>query len=154
MALISSTPTTERTKGDYQTLRLSWVKALLVVSITERFSVHFPCWLTPGTPITQVSPSRDSNDDNIEVKGYLFNLFKSVPLVVKQTFEKALYIDPEEDRLRPHIEEQARLVCARIGKAQFGVWYRPSNSPSPRRTFSVEHERNFLSNFVGYTYST
>ncbi|KAF8489642.1 hypothetical protein F5888DRAFT_1808663 [Russula emetica] len=47
-----------------------------------------------------------SSDHNIEVKGQLlkiFNLFKSVPLDVKQTLENALYIDPERDRLRSQI---------------------------------------------------
>jgi len=91
----------------------------------------------------------------IELKGrYLkvFNLHNSVPLDVKQTLEKALYIDPEKDRLRSQIEEQARLVRARIAKVQFGVWYKPSDSPSPRRTFSIEHERDFLSNSAAYVY--
>ena len=92
--------------------------------------------------------SRESRDNNIEVKGYplrIFNLFKAVPFDVKQMLEKALYIDPEKDRLRSQIEEQARLVHAPIAKIQFGVWYRPSGSPSSSRTFSIEHERDLLS---------
>jgi RNA-dependent RNA polymerase len=96
--------------------------------------------------------SRDSSDHNIEVKGQplkIFNLFKSVPLDVKQTLEKALYIDPEQDWLRSQIEEQTR-PGARIAKVQFGIWYRPSDSPSPRRAFSIEHERDFLSNSAAY----
>ena len=55
--------------------------------------------------------SRDSSDHNIEVKGQplkIFNLFKSLPLDVKQTLENALYINPERDRLRSQIEEQTR----------------------------------------------
>ncbi len=87
--------------------------------------------------------SRASTDHNIEVKGSplrIFNLFNTVHLNVKQTLEKALYIDPERDRQRSQIEEQARLVRARIAKLQFGVWYRPSDSPGPRRAFSIEHE--------------
>jgi RNA-dependent RNA polymerase len=99
--------------------------------------------------------SRASTDHNIEVKGSplrIFNLFNTVPLNVKQTLEKALYIDPERDRQRSQIEEQARLVRARIAKLQFGVWYRPSDSPSPRRAFSIEHERDFLSNSAAYIY--
>jgi RNA-dependent RNA polymerase len=99
--------------------------------------------------------NRESSDHNIEVNGHylkIFNLFKTVPQDVKQTLEKALYIDPERDRLRSQIEEQARLVRARIAKVQFGVWYRPSDSPSPRRTFSIEHERDFLSNSAAYVY--
>jgi hypothetical protein len=99
--------------------------------------------------------SRKSRDNYIEVKGdpvRIFNLFKSVPMDVKQTLEKALYIDPEKDRLRSQIEEQVQLVRARIAKVQFGVWYRPSDTPSPRRTFSIEHEREFLSNSAAYIY--
>jgi hypothetical protein len=97
--------------------------------------------------------SRESRDNNIKVKGdpiKIFNLFNSVLPDVKQTLEKALYIDPERDRQRSQIEEAARLVRARISKVQFGVWYRPSDSPSPRRAFSVEHERDFLSNSEAY----
>ena len=99
--------------------------------------------------------SWDSSDHNIEVKGQplkIFNLFKPVPLEVKQTIEKALYIDPEKDRLRSQIEEQARLARAQIAKVQFGVWYQPSDSPSPRRAFSIEHERDFLFNSAAYIY--
>jgi RNA-dependent RNA polymerase len=99
--------------------------------------------------------SRESRDHNIEVKGdplRIFNLFNTVPLDVKQTLEKALYIDPEKDRLRSQIEEQAQLFRARIAKVQFGVWYRPSDSPSPRRTFSIEHERDFISKSAAYIY--
>jgi RNA-dependent RNA polymerase len=97
--------------------------------------------------------SRESRDHNIEVKGDLlrvFNLFNTVPLDVKQTLEKGLYVDPEKDRLRSQIEQQAQLVRARIAKVQFGVWYRPSDSPSSRRAFSIEHERDFLSNSAAY----
>jgi RNA-dependent RNA polymerase len=99
--------------------------------------------------------SRESSDHYIEVKGdplKIFNLYNSVPLNVKQTLEKALYVDPERDRLRSQIEEEAGLARARIAKVQFGVWYRPSDSPSPRRTFSIEHERDFLSNSAAYIY--
>jgi RNA-dependent RNA polymerase len=99
--------------------------------------------------------SRESRDNNIKVKGdpiKIFNLFNSVLPDVKQTLEKALYIDPERDRQRSQIEEAARLVRARISKVQFGVWYRPSDSPSPRRTFSIEHERDFMSNSAAYVY--
>jgi RNA-dependent RNA polymerase len=99
--------------------------------------------------------SRASTDHYIEVKGSplrIFNLFNTVPFDVKQTLDKALYIDPERDRQRSQIEEQARLVRARIAKVQFGVWYRPSDSPSPRRAFSIEHEREFLSKSAAYIY--
>jgi len=99
---------------------------------------------------------------NWELRGHLielkkhhlkvFNLHNSVPLGVRQTLEKALYVEAEKDRLRSEIEEQVGRVRARIAKVQFGVWYRPSDSPSPRRTFSIEHERDFLSNSAAYIY--
>lgn len=99
--------------------------------------------------------SRESRDNYIEIKGEpirIFNLFKSVPQDVKQTLEKAMYVDPERDRLRSQIEEQSQLVRARIAKVQFGVWYRPSDTPRPRRTFSIEHERDFIANSAAYIY--
>jgi hypothetical protein len=108
-----------------------------------------------GHRLLKWSRDWDSLDHYIEVKGEplkIFNLFNTVPFEVKQTLEKALYIDPERDRLRAQIEEQAREVRARVAKVQFGVWYRPSDSPSPRRTFSIEHEREFLSNSAAYVY--
>ncbi len=99
---------------------------------------------------------RETKDNYIEVKGdpvKIFKLYDSVvPQDVKQTLEKALYVDPEKDKLRSQIEEEARMVRARISKVQFGVWYRPSDSSSPRRTFSIEHERDFLSHSAAYIY--
>lgn len=98
---------------------------------------------------------RASDDHNIEVNGSplrIFNLHNTVPLDVKQTLEKALFIDPERDRQRTQIEEKARLVRLRIAKIQFGVWYRPSDSPGSRRAFSIEHEREFLSKSAAYVY--
>ena len=97
--------------------------------------------------------NRESRDHNIEVKGEplrIFNLHTTVPPDVKKTLEKALYIDPERDRQRSQIEEKARLVHARIAKIQFGVWYRPEGSTSPRRTFSIEHEREFITKSAAY----
>jgi RNA-dependent RNA polymerase len=100
--------------------------------------------------------NRESRDHHyIEVKGEplrIFNLFNTVPLDVKQTLEKALYIEPEQDRLRSRIEDEARQFRARIAKLQFGVWFRPPDSPSTRRTFSIEHERDFLSRSAAYVY--
>ncbi len=99
--------------------------------------------------------SRASRDNCIEVKDSrlkIFNLHKTVPLDVKQTLEKALYIDPEQDRLRSQIEEEVHSVRSRIAKVQFGVWYRPSDSPSPRRSFSIEYERDFLAKSAAYIY--
>ena len=92
-------------------------------------------------------------DNNIMVKGHplrAFNLHNTVPLDVRQRLEKALYIDPEQERQRHQIEHQAKLVRPRIAKVQFGVWYKPSNSRGKRRAFSVEYERDFLSNSAAY----
>jgi len=98
--------------------------------------------------------SRESRDVNyVEVKGSrlkIFNLFNTIPLDVKQKLEKALYIDPEQDRLRSQIEAEVHSVRSRIAKVQFGVWYRPSDSPSPRRSFSIEYERDFLAKSAAY----
>ncbi|KAI0253578.1 RdRP-domain-containing protein [Lactifluus subvellereus] len=97
---------------------------------------------------------RDSKKNNIVVHGRalkVFNAHRKVPLDVKETLEKALYIDPEQDKRRTQMEEQARLVRLRIAQVQFGVWYRPSDSvASQRRTFSVEYEREFLSTSAAY----
>jgi RNA-dependent RNA polymerase len=95
----------------------------------------------------------ESEDSGIIVKGRrlkAFNLFKTVPLDVRHRLEKALYIDPEQERQRYQIEYQAKLVRPRIAKVQFGVWYKPSNSRGKRRAFSVEYERDFLSNSAAY----
>ena len=97
--------------------------------------------------------NRESEHNNIVVKGcrlQVFNLFKVVPLDVKQILEKGLYVDPELDRLRSQINEQTRLVRLKIAKVQFGVWHKQSNSHGQRRAFSVEYERNFLLNSAAY----
>ncbi|KAI0253552.1 RdRP-domain-containing protein [Lactifluus subvellereus] len=97
---------------------------------------------------------RESDKNNIVVHGRalkVLNAHRKLPLDVKETLEKALYIDPEEDKRRTQIEEQARLVRLRIAQVQFGVWYRPSDSvASQARTFSVEYEREFLSTSAAY----
>ena len=97
--------------------------------------------------------NRESEENSIVVKGRRLKIFKTynnVPPDVKQTLDKALYIDPEQDKLRSQIEEQSRLVRLRIDRVQFGVWYKPSGSHGQRRSFSVEHEREFLSNSAAY----
>jgi RNA-dependent RNA polymerase len=97
---------------------------------------------------------KSGQKNNIVVHGRalkVFNAHRQVPLDVKETLEKALYIGPEQDKRRTQMEEQARLVRLRIAQVQFGVWYRPSDSvTSQRRTFSVEYEREFLSTSAAY----
>ena len=99
--------------------------------------------------------NRESEENSIVVKGRRLKIFKTynnVPPDVKQTLEKALYIDPEQDKLRSQIEEQSKLVRLRIARVQFGVWYKSSDPHGQRRRFSVEHEREFLSNSAAYIY--
>jgi hypothetical protein len=69
---------------------------------------------------------------------------------VRQVLEKALYIDPDQERFRGQIEESAQRVRPRIAVIQFGVWYKPSDSPGQGRSFSVEYEREFLRNSAAY----
>jgi hypothetical protein len=54
------------------------------------------------------------------VKGRPLNLFNTVHWDVKLILEMALYINPEQDRLRSHIEKQARLVRLRVGESS--IW--------------------------------
>ena len=97
--------------------------------------------------------NRESEENSIVVKGRRLKIFRTyddVPPDVKQTLEKVLYIDPERDKLRSQIEEQSKLVRLRIARVQFGVWYKSSDPDGKRRRFSVEHEREFLSNSAAY----
>jgi hypothetical protein len=149
MAPISTTPTTERIKVEYRILKSSWAEAPLVISITERLP-------SVGSKLGHrlIRWNRESEENNIVVNGHplkVFN-FNTVPLDVnlKLRLEKALYIDPDWDRLRSQLEQLVRLVRSRIAKVQIGVWYKPSNSRGQRRTFSVEYERDFLSNSAAY----
>ncbi|KAI0306234.1 RNA dependent RNA polymerase-domain-containing protein [Multifurca ochricompacta] len=72
----------------------------------------------------------------------LFDAHSKVPLEVKQKLEKVPYINPRKEKLRKEIEDEAR---------QFGVWYtHPDTPPNQGRTFSVEHECEFLSQSAAY----
>jgi RNA-dependent RNA polymerase len=84
--------------------------------------------------------------------GGLFKTYNTVPPDVKQVLEKALYINPDQDKRRTQIEDRAREVRLRIAKVQFGVWYNPPNSPGSGRSFSVEYERDFLRKSAAYLY--
>ena len=96
---------------------------------------------------------RESEEHRIVVKGRPLKLFRSdnhVPPDVKQVLEKALYIDPEQDKRRTQIEDHAHSVHLRIAKVQFGVWYKPSDFPGVGRSFSIEYEREFIGQSVAY----
>jgi RNA-dependent RNA polymerase len=96
---------------------------------------------------------RESDEHRIVVNERPLRLFKTdniVPLDVKQVLEKALYIDPEKDKLRTQREDRAHQVRLRIAKVQLGVWYKSSNSPDSGRSFSVEYERDFLRHSAAY----
>ena len=75
-----------------------------------------------------------------------------VPSDVKQVLEKALYVDPDKDKLRTQTEDRAHEVRLRIAIVQFGVWYKASNSPGTGRSFSIEYERNFLDQSAAYLF--
>ncbi len=96
---------------------------------------------------------RESDEHRIVVNECPLRLFRTnnmVPLDVKQVLEKALYIDPEKDKIRTRIEDRAHQVRLRIAKVQLGVWYKSSNSPDSGRSFSVEYERDFLRHSAAY----
>jgi len=60
--------------------------------------------------------------------------------------EKALYVEPDQDRLHTQKKDYASQVRLRIAKLQFGVWFKGANdSQTKGRAFSIEHEREFLS---------
>jgi RNA-dependent RNA polymerase len=97
----------------------------------------------------------DSDKHRIVVHGRTLRIYKTYERVsrdVEQVLEKAFYIDPDQDKIRTLIEERAHQVHLRIAKVQFGVWYRPTISPTSNagRSFSVEYERDFLCNSAAY----
>jgi len=97
----------------------------------------------------------DSEENGIVVNGEalrIFNGHRGVSKNVEKIIEKALYIDPDQDKLRKQIEDKAREVRLRIAKLQFGVWYKPSNSPGKGRSFSIEYERDFIQKSAAYVY--
>ncbi|KAI0253582.1 RNA dependent RNA polymerase-domain-containing protein [Lactifluus subvellereus] len=96
----------------------------------------------------------DSPENKIIIKNRalrLFNAYREVPPDVAYRLEKALYIEPRKEKLRKELEDKARQVRLRIAKIQFGVWYTPSDSSTNQgRSFSVEHEREYLSQSAAY----
>ncbi|KAI9449720.1 RdRP-domain-containing protein [Lactarius psammicola] len=94
---------------------------------------------------------RESDDHNIVVCGRslrIFNANRKVPPEVKQTLEKARYIDPDQDKLHTQKKDYASQVRLRVANIQFGVWYREPNNQ--RRAFSTEYEREFLRHSAAY----
>ena len=81
----------------------------------------------------------------------LFNAHKGVPFDVKQTLEKALYIDADHDRKHEQKKDYCSQIYPRVAKIQIGVWYREPNAlQTPRRAFSIEYEREFLRQSAAY----
>jgi len=98
---------------------------------------------------------RQSEKHRIVVNGRPLRLFRSdnhVRSDVKQVLEKALYVDPDQDKLRTQTEDCAHAVRLRIAIVQFGIWYKESYSPGTGRSFSVEYERNFLNHSAAYLF--
>ncbi|KAI9446027.1 RdRP-domain-containing protein [Lactarius indigo] len=116
-----------------------------------------------GTAILRVSAklglrllrwNRESDDHNIVVCGRplrIFNAYQKAPYDVKQTLEKALYIDPDQDKRHTQKKDYASQICLRIANIQIGVWYKESSAPqNQRRAFSTEYEREFLRQSAAY----
>jgi hypothetical protein len=98
----------------------------------------------------------DSRENVIIVKDralLLFDEFGEVPPEVVYRLEKALYVDPRKEQRRRRLEDTAREVRLRIAKVQFGVWCTvPDPLPKQGRSFSVEYEREYLSQSAAYIY--
>jgi RNA-dependent RNA polymerase len=99
---------------------------------------------------------RDSASNKILVKGRALRLFRTprkVSPLVKQRLDKAFYIGPENEKKRKIIEDQAREARLRVARVQFGLWHRSLNTPRNQgRAFSIEYERDFLSQSAAYIY--
>jgi hypothetical protein len=97
--------------------------------------------------------SPENNIVDIIVKDRAFDqvdAYREVSPDVKYKLEKALDIDPQVETVRKSIEDRARQVRLRIAKVQFGVWYTQLDSTDPGKTFSVEHEREYLGQSSAY----
>ena len=83
----------------------------------------------------------------------MFRTPRKVSPLVKQRLDKAFYIGPENEKKRKIIEDQAREARLRVARVQFGLWHRPLNTPRNQgRAFSIEYERDFLSQSAAYIY--
>ena len=96
----------------------------------------------------------DSPENVITVKDrtlLLFNGFGEVSPEVVYRLEKAFYVDPRKEQRCRRLEDKASQFRLRIAKVQFGVWYTESDPlPKQGRTFSVEYEREYLSQSAAY----
>ncbi|KAH9066234.1 RdRP-domain-containing protein [Lactarius vividus] len=98
--------------------------------------------------------SWESKDHNVVVCGQplrIFNAHRKAPFDVRQTLEKARYIDPDQDKLHTQKKEYASQISLQVANIQIGVLYRePSGPQSQRRAFSTEYEREFLRHSAAY----
>ena len=118
------------------------------------------CGVHDGTAILRVTRTLgrrllqwnyDSKDKSIVVCGrplLLFNNHQDVKPDVRQTLERARYIDPEHDRLYNQRKDYASQVRLRIANVQIGVWHKNPNEQS--RAFSVEYDRECLHPSAAY----
>ncbi|KAH9014012.1 RdRP-domain-containing protein [Lactarius hengduanensis] len=97
---------------------------------------------------------RESDDHNVVVCGqplHVLNAHRKVSYDVKQTLEKARYIDPDQEKLSTQKREYASQIRLRIANIQIGVWYRDPSAPqNRRRAFSIEYEREFIHQSAAY----
>lgn len=108
--------------------------------------------VTTGLGLRFLQWIRESDDHNVVVCGCplrISNAHRNVPLDVKLTLEKALYISSDKDGLYAQKEDYCGQVRLRIAKIQFGVWYRDQNAP-PNRAFSIEYEQEVLNQSAAY----
>ena|SRR6266702_4698004 len=102
--------------------------------------------------------NKESDDHNIVVCGgplRIYNAHRKPSPGVKQTLEKARYIDPDQDKLHAQKKGYASQVRLQVAKIQFGVWYGdPNQDPNApqnrRRAFSTEYERESLRHSATY----
>lgn len=96
----------------------------------------------------------DSPENEIIVKDralLLFDAFSEVSPEVVYRLEKALYVDHRKEQRRRTLEDTASQFRLRIANVQFGVWYtQPDTFPNQGRSFSVEYEREYVSQSAAY----
>jgi RNA-dependent RNA polymerase len=96
----------------------------------------------------------DSPEIEIIVKDrelLLFDACSKVSPEVAYRLEKALYVDHRKEQLRRTLEYTARQFRLRIANVQFGVWFtQPDPLPNQARSFSVEYDREYLTQSAAY----